>query len=93
MGDKDMFGKTKKRNRNKDQRADPDNSRNDKNEPIPQSIEEVKARLNEAFSQCSDFLLREIICGEDGSVRMLVAYINGFVDKRVLNQDVIRPIL
>ncbi len=93
MGDKDMFGKTKKHNRNKDQKADPDNSRNDKNEPIPRSIEEVKARLDEAFSQCSDFLLREIICGEDGSVRMLVAYINGFVDKRVLNQDVIRPIL
>ncbi len=33
MGDKDMFGKTKKRNRNKEQKADPDNSFNDKYEP------------------------------------------------------------
>ena len=88
-----MFGKTKKRNRNKEQKAEPGNSFNDKYEPIPQTIEAVKARLNGTFSQCSDFLLREIICGEDGSVRILVAYINGFVDKRVLNQDVIRPIL
>lgn len=93
MGDKDMFGKTRKRNRMVKQNADIDNLCDDTYEPIPQTIEAVKARLNEVFSECSDFMHREIVCGEDGSIRMLVAYINGFIDKRVLNQDVVRPIL
>ncbi|MDK2811766.1 MAG: spore germination protein [Petroclostridium sp.] len=93
MGDKDMFGKTRKRNRMVKQNADSSITMIDTNEPIPQTIKAVRARLNEVFSECSDFLLREIACGEDSSIKMLVAYINGFVDKRVLNQDVVRPIL
>lgn len=88
-----MFGKTRKRNRMVKQNTDIDNLCDDTYEPIPQTIEAVKARLNEVFSECSDFMHREIVCGKDGSIRMLVAYINGFIDKRVLNQDVVRPIL
>ncbi|MCR4435808.1 MAG: hypothetical protein QHH06_13615 [Clostridiales bacterium] len=70
-----------------DPNADIDNIRNDKNEPIPQTIYAVKARLNEVFSECSDFMHRKIVCGKGGSIRMLMAYINGFVDKRVLQMQ------
>jgi len=93
MGDKDMFEKTRKRNRMVHQNANINSIRNDTNEPIPQTIEAVKARLNEVFSECSDFIHREIVCGEGRQIKILVAYINGFVDKRALNQDVVRPIL
>ena len=61
--------------------------------PIPETVEAVKKGLDEIFSCCSDFIMREISCGKDGLTRILVAYINGFVDKRVLNQDVVHPIL
>ncbi|MBA1335540.1 MAG: Nutrient germinant receptor inner membrane subunit A (GerKA/GerAA/GerBA) [Firmicutes bacterium] len=93
MGDKDMLGRTRKRNRMVKQNAHIDNIRNDTNEPIPQTIGAVRSGLQEIFTGCSDFVLREIVCGKDSSIRMLVVYINGFVDKRVLNQDVVRPIL
>lgn len=93
MDDKDMLGKTRKRNRIVSQNTNIDGIRNDTNEPIPQTVKTVKARLNEVFSECSDFVHREIVCGEGRQIKMLVAYINGFVDTRALNQDVFRPIL
>ncbi|HOK43466.1 MAG TPA: spore germination protein [Thermoclostridium caenicola] len=61
--------------------------------PIPPSADAVKASLNEIFSNCCDFILREIACGKNGAIRILVAYIDGFVSKNELNQDVVRPIL
>lgn len=88
-----MLGRARKRNKAENQNTNNDNSCIDAYEPIPQTIEAVKARLNIVFSECSDFMHREITCGKNGSIKMLVAYINGFVDKRVLNQDVVRPIL
>jgi spore germination protein KA len=93
MGDKDMFSKIKRHLRLGKQGESIDTSYTGINEPIPQKIEAVKERLNEVFSECSDYMHREIVCGEDGCIRILVAYINGFVDKKVLNQDVIRPII
>lgn len=86
-----MFGKT--RSHNSTEKKNGNNTFIDINEPIPHSIEAVTARLNEVFSECGDFLHREITCVEEASIKILVAYINGFVDKKVLNQDVIRPIL
>lgn len=61
--------------------------------PIPQTIEAVEAKLNEVFSDCIDFMYRKIVCGKNGSVKMLVAYFDGYADKRELNQDLVRPIL
>jgi len=61
--------------------------------PIPVKLKAVKNKLDEIFSNCSDLITREITCGEDGSAKILVAYINGFVDNRLLNQDVIRPVI
>lgn len=81
-----------KRKKTRNQNSDA-NTCLDSYEPIPKTIEEVTKRLNEVFSDCSDFLLRKISCGKNGLIRILVAYFDGFVDKRVLNQDVIRPIL
>lgn len=94
-GDGTMFGKLRKsfRTMGKNTNTDNDGVCDEKKESIPQTIDLVKDRLDEIFIQCSDFIYREITCGENGTVRILAAYINGFVDKRVLNQDVIRPIL
>ncbi|NLX77661.1 MAG: spore germination protein [Clostridiaceae bacterium] len=65
----------------------------DSNLPVPSTVDEVKTRLSEIFSCCSDFIQREISCGKNRLIKIVVAYLNGFVDKRILNQDVIRPIL
>ncbi|MBM7686727.1 spore germination protein [Defluviitalea raffinosedens] len=88
-----MLGRIRKQRKTGNQNTNADNAHADSYEQIPKTIEAVKARLSEIFSGCSDFMHREISCGKKRSIRILVAYINGFVDKRVLNQDVIRPIL
>lgn len=64
-------------------------------EPLPKNIEKVKERLDEIFSGCDDFVVRHIVCGkgEDDEVRILVSYIDGLVDKNILNRDIIRPII
>lgn len=88
-----MFRKIKRRLRVGSQQDNIDTIYTGIDEPLPRNIERVKERLNEIFSECSDYIQREIVCGEDGSVRILVSYIEGFVDKKILNQDVVRPIL
>jgi len=88
-----MIRRIRKRNAIKSQNTGHDHSYIDWCEPIPRTIEAVKIRLNEIFSDCSDFMQREIACGKKSLAKILVAYIDGFVEKRVLNQDVIRPVL
>jgi spore germination protein KA len=88
-----MLERIRKRSRTGNQNTNDDDAHVDSYEQIPKTVEAVKDRLSEIFSGCSDFMHREISCGKKRSIRILVAYINGFVDKRVLNQDVIRPIL
>ena len=87
-----MLERIRKRSRTGNQNSNEDNTHADSCEQIPKTIEAVNVKLSEIFSGCSDFMHREISCGKKRSIRILVAYINGFVDKRVLNQDVIRPI-
>lgn len=65
----------------------------DSREPIPERLELVKTRLNEIFSGTDDFMYREFTCGKNGSIKILVAFIRGLVDKRTLNQEVIRPLI
>ncbi len=88
-----MPGKTSKQYKNGNQNIIHDYTQISASEPIPGTIEAVSARLGEIFSDCCDFITREISCGRNGQIKILVAYINGFVDKRVLNQDVIHPVL
>jgi len=88
-----MDRRIRKRSRAENQNTGHDNTHTNSCEPIPAAVEAVKARLDEIFSGCSDFIHREISCGKDGLIKLLVAYIDGYVDKRVLNQDVIHPIL
>lgn len=94
MGDEeDMFRKLKRHLRLGNQHGNFDTMYTDTEEPLPRNIEKTKEKLGEIFAECSDYTHREIACGEDGCVRILVSYIEGLVDKTILNQDVVRPIL
>jgi spore germination protein KA len=67
---------------------------NDKNSSnkIPKSIEKVKGLLNQEFSLCSDFNLREIVLGKLGT-RIIIPSIGGFFDKAILAENIIKPIV
>jgi len=88
-----MERRARKRSKAQNQKISHDNMHTGSYGTIPETVEEIKARLSEIFSGCSDFLHREISCGKNGLIRILVAYIDGYVDKKVLNQDVIQPVL
>jgi len=88
-----MNGRTRKRSKSEKQSSSHNNTYTGLYGTIPETIEAVKARLDEIFSDCNDFIQREISCGKNSLIRILIAYIDGFVDKRVLNQDVVHPIL
>lgn len=91
MGDEAVFSRIKKQLGLGKQ---PNNSITTETDgPLSPNIDKVKERLNITFSECSDYVQREIVCGEDNDIKILVSYIEGLVDKKLLNQDVIRPIL
>ncbi len=60
---------------------------------IPMVIEEAKKRLEDAFSDCNDFIIREITWGGEPQTRILIVFIEGLVDKVILNRDIILPII
>jgi spore germination protein KA len=58
---------------------------------IPKSIQNVRERLQEVFSECNDFIIRDIFYGNSRSI-ILIAYMDGLIDKQLLNQHTIEPL-
>lgn len=58
---------------------------------ISKFIEENKEKLKEIFNNTSDLILYEFntLC-ED---KALIGYLDGFVDKKILNQDLLKPLM
>ncbi len=59
---------------------------------IPKSIDRVRGLLNQEFSLCSDFDLREVLLGKHNT-RIFIASIDGFFDKAILAENIIEPII
>jgi spore germination protein KA len=62
---------------------------------IPASIYEVKQNLMSTFSECNDFIIRdlELSTGTNIKINASVAFIEGLVNTDLLNRDVITPLL
>lgn len=67
-------------------------NKNSKKENIPKSTKDVKDKLNEIFSDCSDFITREILFGGP-STKILITFIDGLAEKDMINDSVMKPIL
>lgn len=65
----------------------------DKMVPIPASIAEVKKKLSEIMVDSSDFVIREITVGIETQTKVLLAHIDGLVDKKLINSNLLRPIM
>lgn len=64
-----------------------------KTENIPTSIGSVKKKLEATFAESEDFVVREIELGKEVSLKVLVAYIDGLIDKKVLEDSVVSPLM
>ena len=94
MGDI-MFSFFKSREPKKPKRAGidiPEDNQNNSSTQIPKTINRVKGLLNQEFSLCSDFILREVIMGKENT-RVIIASIDGFFNKAILAENIIEPII
>ncbi len=66
---------------------------NKKDNTIPKSINKTKDMLGDRFSECSDFVIRELFIGKDGSTQVIIAYIDGMVNRQLINSDILKPIM
>ncbi|MFW6035921.1 MAG: spore germination protein [Halothermotrichaceae bacterium] len=64
-----------------------------KQDLIPQNQKEMKKQLQDIFSECSDFNLREITLGKKEKAKILIASIDGLIDKDIVNRDVLKPLM
>ncbi|QVK18387.1 spore germination protein [Mycoplasmatota bacterium] len=64
-----------------------------KKENIPKSIKVVKEKLTQTFSECSDFVIRELDIGEKRDLRVILAYIDGLVRKEIVDTELLKTIL
>jgi spore germination protein KA len=62
---------------------------------IPTSISEIKQNLMNTFSECSDFIIRdiELTTGTNVKTNASVAFIEGLVNADLLNRDIITPLI
>ncbi len=59
---------------------------------IPKDIKAVEDRLNGTFEASRDLVLRKIALGNGMSIPVLIAFIDGIIDKNIINNDIIRPL-
>lgn len=65
---------------------------NKEKEKISKAIEDIKKRLEEEFTLCDDFFIREINFGRQ-DIKIIIAFIENFCDKELLSQNVIEPMM
>ncbi|MCX7747839.1 MAG: spore germination protein [Clostridia bacterium] len=60
---------------------------------IPKSINDLTNKLEAALNQSSDFNMRKIAVGREKPVNILIAFIDGLVNKELVNADILRPLM
>ncbi len=80
------------KNKKSDNRAQADQKNSGNEIKIPKSIDSVKSMITQEFSLCSDFIIREILLGKL-NIKIIIASIEGFVDQKILSENIIEPIM
>lgn len=62
-------------------------------EPIPESVEQVKEKLNQVFAGTNDFIMREVILCSKLATNLLIIYIDGMIDAKLLNENILKPVM
>ncbi|KAJ48728.1 spore germination protein KA [Clostridium tetanomorphum] len=62
-------------------------------ESIPESIIQIKEKLNGVFSGTNDFIIREVTLCSEPNTTMLIIYIDGMVNINLLNENILKPVM
>ena len=63
------------------------NNSNNNIDEIPANIADVKEKLDNVFSESSDFTSRQITIGENPEMKVIIGYLDGLVDKGQVGAD------
>jgi spore germination protein KA len=69
------------------------NNFEEKTEKIPGRIDKIETKLETVFSKSSDFKSRQVVLGEDSQYRLLIAYLDGMVDKEKIEDRILKPLM
>lgn len=62
-------------------------------EPIPTELITVQSKLNELFSDTNDFIIKTITLQNNSNTAVLITYIEGMADLKLLNENILKPIM
>ncbi|WP_083273739.1 spore germination protein [Geosporobacter ferrireducens] len=62
-------------------------------EKIPKDIKNVENLLKNTFENSKDLITRKISLGRNLSIPVLVVFIDGIIDKKLINSDIIKPLM
>ncbi|WP_425447971.1 spore germination protein [Dethiothermospora halolimnae] len=74
-------------------RKDKINNSNYNKEIIPKKLEVLNGELKVLFEDSNDFVLRNITLGNDHGIKIAISYIDGLVDKQIINDNILRPLM
>ncbi len=60
---------------------------------IPQSMAALRKALERTFYDCNDYILREIDIGDTKEQKLLITYLDGLVDKKIINDNILKPLM
>ncbi|MTI71034.1 MAG: spore germination protein [Firmicutes bacterium] len=66
---------------------------NKKSIKIPTSLEETKTKLKGIFSDCGEFVMKEVILGNELKVKIIVAFIDGLTNEESVDSNILKPIM
>lgn len=103
---RNSIGEESKRETNKDQnitnrddkgrsnhKEDVNSAAKKNGKKIPEDIIVIKDQLHTIFKDCTDIVIREISFGRNPKIGILVVYIDGLIDRKELNSNVLKPLM
>ena len=60
---------------------------------IPRNVDRVEDMLEDVFTDCSDFNIRKVELGQEPELKVIVAFLDGMIDKELINRDILNPLM
>ncbi|MDD3840267.1 MAG: spore germination protein [Clostridia bacterium] len=62
-------------------------------DPVNRSLEQNIYQIKDMFKDCSDVIYREFEVGNERPINAAVIFIDGMIDKELLNEQIIKPLM
>lgn len=82
-----------KTGRKKGSEASVRHRKEDQEDRISRSIDVNKQVIMDTFGESADLVMRKVISSENPQIKTLIAHIDGLVDKKLVSDEIIRPIV